>query len=99
MTLHMYARRKGWPLKEVKAHLNHTKSSLHHEDIAKPGEPDSNIDRFERIIELVGDLDDEQKTRLMQIADKCPIHRTLGSPQLFATKLVGAEEWTLKQGG
>lgn len=99
MTLHMYARRKGWSLKEVKVHLNHTKSSLHHEDIAKPGEPDSKIDRFERIIELVGDLDDEQKTRLMQIADKCPIHRTLGSPQLFATKLLESEEWTLKQGG
>jgi Predicted redox protein, regulator of disulfide bond formation len=98
MTLHMYARRKGWDLKEVKVHLNHRKTTFHHEDIETPGEADSKIDKFEKIIELSGDLDREQRERLLEIANKCPIHRTLASPQVFASRLMEDEDWKVSQG-
>ncbi|MEL6388602.1 MAG: alpha/beta fold hydrolase [Bacteroidota bacterium] len=94
MTLQMYARRKGWPLEDVIVHLSHHKTTQYHEDAAHPEESSSKIDRFERTIELVGPLDQEQRDKLLLIANKCPIHRTLDTPQVFATKLLGDEEWS-----
>jgi len=87
MTLQMYARRKGWDLQDVTVHLSHSKETAYFQDAQDSGNAKSKIDRFERIIELEGDLDDEQRQRLLQIADRCPIHRTLESPQEFVTKL------------
>jgi len=75
MTLQMYARRKKWDLKEVKVHLDHGKRYV--DDCMACEEKERKIDHFDRIIELEGNLTEEQKSRLMEIADRCPVHRTL----------------------
>ena len=75
MTLQMYAGRKGWPLEEALVRLKHGK--LHKSDCEGCEDEDSRLDLVEREIELVGPLDDAQRARLMQIADRCPVHRTL----------------------
>lgn len=73
MTIRMYARRKGWPLDHVSVDVSHAK--VHAQD-AEPG-GNNRIDQFTRLIRLDGELDEDQRARLMQIADKCPVHRTL----------------------
>lgn len=98
MTLQMYAKRKGWDLREVKVHLSHQKTTYYYEDMKELDPKKSKIDRFERVIELVGDLSEEQRDRLMTIANKCPVHRTLASPQLFATRLKEDEDWIINEG-
>lgn len=86
MTLHMYARRKKWDLREVRVHLDHYKDYA--EDLQScENDQTSKIDHFERILELEGDLNEEQKARLLEIADRCPVHRTLNSPVNIQTKL------------
>ena len=75
MTLQMYARRKEWDLKEVKVHLSYDKDYL--EDCESCEKPESKIDHFDRVIELTGNLTEEQKSRLLEIAEKCPVHKTL----------------------
>lgn len=75
MTLRMYADRKGWPLKSVTARLKHAK--VHAEDCATCENKPAKIDQIDREIELEGPLDASQKKRLLEIADKCPVHRTL----------------------
>jgi len=77
MTLQMYARRKKWDLREVVVHLEHYKDYAR--DMKNTEDADSKIDHFDRVLELEGDLDDKQKKRLMEIADRCPVHRTLHS--------------------
>ena len=72
MTIRMYARRKGWPLTGVSVDITHAKE--HAVDAADAG---AKVDHFERTIHLTGDLSDEQRKRLLEIADKCPVHRTL----------------------
>ena len=85
MTLKMYARRKQWNLQAVDVHLSHDK--IHAEDCECDLEGDSKgrLDKIERFIEVEGDLTDEQKARLLQIADMCPVHRTLESEVLVKT--------------
>ncbi len=78
MTLRMYADRKKWDLKEVRVHLNHSK--VHAEDCDNCEGKNSKIDRIESEIEVFGDLDEDQKKRLLEIAGRCPIHRTLHNP-------------------
>lgn len=73
MTLRMYARRKGWPLLGIDVEISHDK--VHAQD-ATTGNP-SRIDQFTRKIYLQGDLSTDQRHRLLEIADKCPVHRTL----------------------
>ena len=73
MTIRMYARRKGWPLTHVSVDITHDK--VHGQD-AGTGE-DTKIDGFSRVIRLEGNLDSDQRQRLLEIADKCPVHRTL----------------------
>ncbi|HQV74543.1 MAG: OsmC family protein [Flavobacteriales bacterium] len=76
MTMKMYAERKQWDLQEAFVHLRHGK--VHATDCAECEEKGGGkIDRFERLIELHGDLDETQRKRLVEIADKCPVHRTL----------------------
>ena len=84
MTIRMYARRKGWPLTHVSVDVSHNK--VHAQD-AEPASP-NRIDHFRRVIRLEGDLDDEQRARLLEIADKCPVHRTLEHGATVITELV-----------
>ena len=86
MTLHMYAKRKGWDLQEVKVHVEHYKD--HAQDCETCEKSSAKIDHFTRKIEMIGDLDDTQKQRLMEIADKCPVHKTLHSDVKVITELV-----------
>lgn len=85
MTLRMYADRKGWDLQGVKVHLDHHKK--HAQDCADCETEKGKVDEFVRSIELEGNLDDEQRQRLMEIADKCPVHRTLHSEVKVRTRL------------
>lgn len=87
MTLQMYARRKKWDLREVRVHLNHRKD--HTEDMTNVKEPSSKIDHFDRLLEIDGDLDEAQRARLLEIADKCPVHRTLHADVVVRTEIKG----------
>ena len=75
MTIQMYARRKKWVVEEVQVHLNHKKDYA--ADMEASDERPTKIDHFERVVILRGDLNDEQRQRLLEIADRCPVHRTL----------------------
>ena len=86
MTLQMYARRKKWPLEEVIVHVDHGKKYV--EDCMSCEEPHSKLDHFEKKIQLVGDLSEDQIKRLLEIADKCPVHRTLNKEIRISTVLV-----------
>jgi putative redox protein len=84
MTLRMYADRKGWPLEETVVRLGHRK--IHAQDCESCETQTGLIDRFDRDIELAGPLDAAQRERLLQIADRCPVHRTLhGEVQVKTT--------------
>ena len=85
MTIRMYARRKGWPLTHVSVDVSHNK--VHAQDM-KPGNS-SRIDEFTRVIRFEGDLSDEQRARLLEIADKCPVHKTLEHGSKVITRLDG----------
>ncbi|HSL17827.1 MAG TPA: alpha/beta fold hydrolase [Methylomirabilota bacterium] len=85
MTLRMYADRKGWPLEEVEVRLRHDK--IHCEDCAAAAEGSPKIDRIGREVVLEGDLDDGQRQRLLEIAERCPVHRTLNSEVRIDTTL------------
>ena len=77
MTVAMYARRKKWPLGRVTAHLRH--SRVHAEDCVACEAQDAKITVIERDIQLDGTLDENQRARLLAIADRCPVHLTLTS--------------------
>ncbi|NNE86537.1 MAG: OsmC family protein [Silicimonas sp.] len=84
MTIRMYARRKGWPLEHIAVDVSHDK--VHAQDAETSKE--MRIDHFKREIRLVGELDEAQRTRLLEIADKCPVHRTLEAGAKVETILV-----------
>src|ERR1700722_17728053 len=77
MTVAMYARRKGWPLEGVTVWLRH--SRIHASDCANCETTVGMLDRIERDIRFAGPLGTHQRSRLREIADKCPVHRTLTS--------------------
>jgi len=85
MTLQMYARRKKWDLKEVKVHLAHFKDYA--SDMADTENSKSKIDHFELKLELEGELDEKQRARLLDIANKCPVHRTLHQEVAISVEL------------
>ena len=85
MTLRMYAERKGWPLQEVRVVLKHSKSYA--KDCADCERPTAMLDRIERRITLIGDLSEDQRQRLLEIANLCPVHRTLTSKIDIQTEL------------
>jgi putative redox protein len=88
MTLRMYAEQKKWPLDHVSVRLRHDK--IHAQDCAECETRDGKVDHIEREIEITGALDDAQRARLLEIADKCPVHRTLHSEVSIKTRLASA---------
>jgi putative redox protein len=77
MTLALYARRKQWPLQAVTVRLQH--SRIHARDCAECETREGRLDRIEREIVLEGALDESQRARLLEMAERCPVHRTLKS--------------------
>lgn len=88
MTLRLYADRKRWPLTGVRVRLR--QGRVHAADCADCAEPakDAKVEVIEREIELLGELDAEQRQRLLEIADRCPVHRTLSSGIQIRTRAV-----------
>jgi putative redox protein len=85
MTVQMYAKRKGWKLEQVETHVNYRKE---YATDSENFEVDSaKIDTFKRELILKGDLDEKQIQRLLEIANKCPVHKTLHSPTQIITSL------------
>jgi putative redox protein len=85
ITLRMYAERKKWPLRRVAVRLRHSKS--HAKDSAGAEKKGAKIDHIEREIELSGALTGEQRQRLLEIANKCPVHQTLERANEVVTTL------------
>jgi len=86
MTIKMYVNRKGWDLQHIEVHTSYSKA--HAVDCENCEDPAAKIDTFEREIKLDGNLDEKQITRILQIADKCPVHKTLHSETQVLTKLI-----------
>ena len=77
MTVALYARRKQWPLQEVTVRLRHSK--IHAADCAECETREGMLDRIDLEIDLIGPLAEEQRSRILEIARRCPVHRTLTS--------------------
>ena len=86
MTLAMYARRKRWPLEAVTVQLRH--SRIHAADCEACETKEGFLDHIQRDVQLTGSLSEEQRARLLDIANKCPVHRTLASEIHVQTRLV-----------
>jgi uncharacterized OsmC-like protein len=84
MTLRLYADRKSLPLERTTVTLSHSK--IHAEDCAECETRDGMLDQIDLVIAMEGNLDPEQRKRLMEIADKCPVHRTLTSEIRIVTR-------------
>jgi putative redox protein len=88
MTMKMYADRKGWPFAGARIHLTHERD--HQEDCGHALDENVQIQALNRTIELLGDqLTDEQRAKIIEIADKCPVHRTLEGHLHIHTQAVG----------
>jgi uncharacterized OsmC-like protein len=84
MTMRLYADRKSLPLERVTVTLTHNK--IHAEDCAECETQEGLLDQIDRVITMDGALEPEQRQRLMEIADKCPVHRTLKSEIRILTR-------------
>jgi len=85
MTVRMYADRKGWDLEEIKVNL--AQSRVYAEDCEDCESQDGYVHVIEKKVEFVGELTEEQRQRLLIIADKCPVHKTLTNEIKIHTKL------------
>ncbi|MFT4661104.1 MAG: putative OsmC-like protein/pimeloyl-ACP methyl ester carboxylesterase [Patiriisocius sp.] len=88
MTLKMYAERKNWPLEEVFVYLSYDKKHVDELDLVT--EQMGNIDHITKKIKIIGDLDSGQRNKLIEIASKCPVHRTLTKEVFFKTEEIYA---------
>jgi uncharacterized OsmC-like protein len=88
MTVAMYARRKAWPLESVTVRLWY--SRVHAIDCAECETREGMLDRIDREIQLDGTLSDQQRAKLVEIANKCPVHRTLVSETDIRTRLLSS---------
>ena len=86
MTIKMYVARKGWDLQNVEVHTSYDKK--HKADCDNCESPTAKIDTFEREIKVTGNLDEAQKAKIMEIADKCPVHKTLHTETQVITRLL-----------
>jgi len=87
MTLRMYASHKSLPLEHVTVNLKHSRD--YNRDCQGCAEQPTKIELLERVVTLQGDLSGEQRARLLEIADRCPVHRTLHSELDVRTVLAG----------
>ena len=85
MTIKMYAERKNWDVGHISVQLNHSKKLEIDENGTETGEK---IDLFERKIQFSGDLDEKQRGRLLEIANRCPVHKTLSGTIEIESELV-----------
>jgi len=86
MTLKMYAQRKKWDLQEVFVYISHSKK--HSDELELDVEKSGYLDHISKKLKFVGKLDEKQKTRLQEIASKCPVHKTLQSEVIIETELI-----------
>ena len=86
MTIGLYARKRGWPLEKITVSLRHSK--IHAKDCDDCETKEGRIDRMEVEIHLDGALSAEQRAKLMEIAEKCPVHQTLTSEINIKTRAV-----------
>ena len=89
MTVRMYAERKQWPLKEVQVSLSYAR--IHAEDCAECDTKIGMVDRIEVEVSFTGDLSEDQQRKLFEIANECPVHRTLISRVHIDARLLGAD--------
>lgn len=75
MTLRMYANHKGWPVEDIQVKLKHSRQ--HDQDCEQPDEKSCKIELIQKFITIKGDLDEQQINRLVEVADRCPVHKTL----------------------
>jgi putative redox protein len=85
MTLRLYAERKGWPLEHVSVQLTHER--IHVDDSRSCHTRPCGIERIERVVNLAGSLSAEQRERLLAIAERCPVHRTITGETRVVTRL------------
>lgn len=85
MTIALYARQKQWSLDGVTVRLEHSK--IHASDCAECETKEGKLDRIEREISLEGALTEDQRRKLLEIAERCPVHRTLTSEINIQTRL------------
>jgi uncharacterized OsmC-like protein len=85
MTIRLYAERKRWPLAKVSVELTHQR--VHADDSRDFATAPGRIERIDRIVSLAGPLSDEQRHRLLEIAERCPVHRTLMGETRIVTRL------------
>ena len=90
MTVALYARRKGWPLEHVVVELSH--SRIHAADCAECETKEGRIDRVDWTLRLGGMLDEAQRRRLIEIAQMCPVHRTLRSTVYITVPVIAPVE-------
>ena len=86
MTVALYARRKDWPLESVTVRLQHAK--IHAQDCADCETKEGKLDQISLELVLTGVLSEEQRQRLLEIADRCPVHRTLTTEISIRSRLV-----------
>jgi putative redox protein len=86
MTIRMYANRKGWDVDSVSVHLDHSK--VYSDDCDGCESSASKIDKIEKQIRITGNLDEKQINRMMEISEKCPVHKTLNNTVVIETALV-----------
>lgn len=92
MTIRLEADRKGWPLQSASLALRHERR--HAEDCVECDDPSARLDHIDIDLQLQGDLTDEQRDRLREVADRCPVHKTLTGDLRITTKLIDKQPHT-----
>ena len=85
ITLRMYVNRKGWDVSRIRVRVNYSRD--YQEDCESCTSANKKVDVFERIIDVEGNLDDAKKTRMLEIADKCPVHLALENKAKINTRM------------
>lgn len=90
MTLRMYANRKNLNVEEIQVHVSHSKR--YSDDVTHENQKDARIDHFERMIKIEGDITEAQRTRMVEIANRCPVHKTLEGRISITTGYLSGEK-------